>query len=86
MPLSGNQPRVGQSGGDAVDTATMFMAVLALYLFGGEVLQGFSFAMLTGVALGTCSTIFIATGVAVMLSGRRSVGGRDVTPQTTAGH
>ena len=36
------------------------VAVLALFLFGGEVLRGFSFALVVGVIVGTYSSIFIA--------------------------
>lgn len=43
-----------------ITSATTIMAVLALFIFGGEVLRGFSFAMLIGVVFGTYSSIFIA--------------------------
>jgi preprotein translocase subunit SecF len=39
---------------------TVFLAVLALYVFGTEVIHGFSFAMLFGVVIGTWSSIFVA--------------------------
>ena len=39
------------------------IAVLVLLIFGGEVLRGFSFAMLIGVIVGTYSSIYIATPV-----------------------
>jgi preprotein translocase subunit SecF len=45
--------------------------VLALYVFGGEVLEGFAFAMLVGIVTSTYSTIYIASAVAVVLSPRR---------------
>ena len=54
---------------------TTFFAVLALYLFGGEVLRGFAFAMLVGVITGTYSTMFIAATIAIILS-RREIGRR----------
>lgn len=38
----------------------LFLAVLALVLFGGQVLQNFSIAMLWGVVIGTYSTIYVA--------------------------
>jgi protein-export membrane protein SecD/preprotein translocase SecF subunit len=56
-------------GRTMITGGTTFMAVLALYLLGGEVLEGFSFAMLVGIAIGTYSTIFVATGLALMFSG-----------------
>jgi preprotein translocase subunit SecF len=48
------------------------LSVLALYLFGGEVLEGFAFTMLVGIICSTYSTIYIASAVAVLLSPRRS--------------
>jgi preprotein translocase SecF subunit len=47
--------------------ATTFFATVALYLFGGEVLRGFSMAMLFGVVIGTHSTIFIAAPILIYL-------------------
>jgi preprotein translocase subunit SecF len=62
---------VNQTLGRTLITAgTTFLAVLALYLFGGEVLKGFAFAMLVGVITGTYSTIFIAAAIAIILSRR----------------
>jgi preprotein translocase subunit SecF len=49
------------------------LAVLALYLFGGEVLEPFAFVMLIGIITSTYSTVFIASAVAVFLSPRRKV-------------
>ena len=43
------------------------MALLALYFFGGEVIHGFSFAMIWGVVVGTYSSIFIASPVLILL-------------------
>ncbi len=40
---------------------TVFLAVLAIYLWGGEVLHDFSLAMLLGVVVGTYSSIFVAS-------------------------
>jgi preprotein translocase subunit SecF len=67
---------VNQTLGRTIITAgTTFLAVLALYVFGGEVLHGFAFAMLVGVITGTYSTIFIAAAIAIILS-RREFSGR----------
>ena len=41
-------------------TFTVFMVVVILFVFGGETLKGFSFALLIGVVFGSYSTIFIA--------------------------
>ena len=44
-----------------ITSTTTFVAVLALYVFGTEVIRGFSFAMLFGILIGTWSSIFIAS-------------------------
>lgn len=54
-----------------ITAGTTFLSVLALYLFGGEVLRGFAFTMLVGIVSGTYSTIFIASAIAIILSQRR---------------
>ena len=51
-----------------ITAGVTFLAVLALYLFGGEVLEGFAFTMLVGIITSTYSTIYIASAVAVVLS------------------
>jgi preprotein translocase subunit SecF len=51
-----------------ITAGTTFLSVLALYLFGGEALRGFSFTMLVGVLSGTYSTVFIASSLAILLS------------------
>jgi len=50
-----------------VTSATTLIVVLVLLVFGGEVLRGFSFALLIGVLVGTYSSIYIATPVVVDL-------------------
>jgi preprotein translocase subunit SecF len=54
-----------------ITAGTTFLAVLSLYLFGGEVLEGFAFTMLVGIVSGTYSTIFIAAAIAILLSHRK---------------
>ena len=54
-----------------ITAGTTFLSVLALYLFGGEVLRGFAFTMLVGIISGTYSTVFIASAIAIILSQRR---------------
>ena len=54
-----------------ITSGTTFVAVLSLYLFGGEVLRGFAFTMLVGVVSGTYSTVFIASAIAIILSKRK---------------
>lgn len=48
-----------------ITSATTLFVVLILFLFGGEILRGFSFALLIGVLVGTYSSLFIATPVVV---------------------
>jgi preprotein translocase subunit SecF len=40
-----------------------FLTVIALFLFGGPVLHGFSFALLCGIIVGTYSSVFIASPI-----------------------
>src|SRR6185436_11983149 len=66
---------VNQTLGRTIITAgTTFLSVLALYLFGGEALEGFAFTMLVGVISGTYSTVFIASAIAIILSQTKSGG------------
>lgn len=46
-------------------SATVFIAILILFLVGGEVTRGFAFALLIGVAVGTYSSIFVAAPILV---------------------
>jgi preprotein translocase subunit SecF len=61
-------------GRTIVTGGTTLLAALTLYLFGGDVLEGFAFTMLVGILSGTYSTIFIAGAVATRLSRRRASG------------
>jgi preprotein translocase subunit SecF len=76
---------VNQTLGRTIITATTtFLAVLALYIFGGEVLRGFAFAMLVGVVTGTYSTVFIASTIAIILSRREMNARAAATPAKAA--
>ena len=55
-----------------------FLTVLALYLFGGEVLKGFSFALVIGILIGTYSSIAIAAPILVAYQDWRSGRGKPV--------
>ena len=57
-----------------ITAGTTFLAVLSLYIFGGEVLEGFAFTMLVGIVSGTYSTVFIAAAIAILVSGRQAKG------------
>jgi len=53
-------------------TATTILALLALFIFGGNIIKDFSFAMIWGILIGTYSSILIATPVLVFLNLKRS--------------
>jgi len=48
---------------------TVFLTLLMMFFFGGEVIRGFIFALLVGVISGTYSTIFIATPIVIDMAG-----------------
>ena len=48
-----------------VTSFTTFMVVFILYIIGGQVISGFSFAMMLGVIVGTYSSIFIASPILI---------------------
>lgn len=51
-----------------ITSATTLIVVLVLFLFGGAVLKGFSFALIVGILIGTYSSLFIATPIVIDLS------------------
>jgi SecD/SecF fusion protein len=59
---------------------TVFLTILILFIFGGEVTRGFSFAMLIGVIVGAYSSIFVAAPILVDLGGKKVLG-EDLTPE-----
>ncbi|MEY4896830.1 MAG: hypothetical protein RL525_223 [Bacteroidota bacterium] len=54
-----------------ITSATVFVVVLILFLFGGDALKGFSLALLIGVVVGTYSSICIATPIVVDFSSKK---------------
>jgi len=54
-----------------ITSATVFVVVLILFLFGGDALKGFSLALLIGVIVGTYSSICIATPIVVDFSSKK---------------
>ena len=50
-----------------ITSATTLLALISIYLFGGEVLKGFALAMIMGVVFGTYSSIYIANPILVKL-------------------
>ncbi len=55
-----------------ISNGTTFLAVLGLFLFGGEVLRGFGFTMVIGILVGTYSTIYIASPIVVWWQNRQA--------------
>ena len=49
-------------------TATVILTLLAIFIFGGETIRGFIFAMLFGIFIGTYSSVFIASPITVEMS------------------
>jgi len=59
-----------------ITAGTTLLSVVALYLFGGEVLEGFAFAMIVGIVSGTYSTVFIAAAIAIIWQGKKPMKGQ----------
>lgn len=56
---------------------TVFLTLLILFIFGGEVTRGFAFAMLIGVITGTYSSIFVAAPILVDFAKNKPLGAAD---------
>ncbi|NCI46237.1 protein translocase subunit SecDF [Sediminibacterium soli] len=56
---------------------TVFLTILILFIFGGEVTRGFAFAMLVGVVTGTYSSIFVAAPILVDFAKNRALGKKE---------
>lgn len=61
-----------------ISNGTTFLAVLGLYLFGGEVLAGFGFTMVIGILVGTYSTVYIAGPIVAWWAERKGTQGAAV--------
>ena len=48
-----------------ITSVTTLLALFSIYIFGGAILKGFSFAMIIGVIVGTYSSIFVATPILI---------------------
>lgn len=68
-----------------ITSTTTFLAVLALYVFGTEVIRGFSFAMLFGILIGTWSSVFIASPFLLWVGVKRDWSGAAAKSGTAAG-
>jgi preprotein translocase subunit SecF len=56
------------------------LTALALWIFGGDVLNGFSFALVVGIIVGTYSSIFVASPILVFWQNFRGKGGKGSAP------
>jgi len=64
--------------------STTALAVLSLLIFGGEVLRGFSIAMLWGIVIGTYSSLFIAAPLLFYIRQRRSSSAKEAEAASAA--
>lgn len=62
-----------------ISSGLTFLTVLSLYLFGGEVLHGFSFALVVGILIGTYSSIAVAAPMLVAYQDWRVKRGKTVS-------
>ena len=53
-------------------SVTTLLALVALYLFGGEVIRGFVYALIFGIFIGTYSSVFVAAPVLMFMKVKRS--------------
>ena len=53
-------------------TATTILALLALFIFGGNIIKDFSLAMIWGIVIGTYSSILIATPILLNMKIRKT--------------
>lgn len=59
-------------GRTLVTSGTTLLALLALYMFGGEVIQGFIYALIFGIIVGTYSSVFVAAPVLLLTNLKRA--------------
>jgi SecD/SecF fusion protein len=65
-----------------ITSGTTLLVVVALLIFGGEVLRGFSFALFVGIGIGTYSSVFIAAPIVLDLEEEKKVERRKLAVQT----
>ncbi|MCV2872944.1 protein translocase subunit SecF [Defluviimonas sp. WL0050] len=64
-------------------SGTTLLALIALLIFGGDVIRGFVFAMTWGIVVGTYSSVYVAKNVVLMLGVKRDWGKKDDGPAGT---
>ncbi len=57
-------------GRTVITSGTTLLSMIALYVFGGEVLRGFAFVMIVGVVTGTYSSVFVAAAIVTLWRGK----------------
>ncbi|WP_373636573.1 protein translocase subunit SecF [Yoonia sp. BS5-3] len=67
-------------------SVTTLLALIALFVLGGDVIRGFVFAMIWGVVIGTYSSIFVASAILLVLGVKRDWSKKDPAAGTRYGH
>ena len=67
-------------------SVTTLLALIALFVLGGDVIRGFVFAMIWGVIVGTYSSIFVASAILLVLGVKRDWSKKDPAAGTRYGH
>jgi preprotein translocase subunit SecF len=67
-------------------SVTTLLALVSLYVLGGDVIRGFVFAMIWGVVIGTYSSIFVASTILLVLGVKRDWSKKDPTAGTRYAH
>ena len=65
-------------------SVSTLIVLLAIFIFGGDSIRSFAFAMILGVVFGTCSSIFIAAPTAYLVMGRKIKGTETEEPAPVA--
>ena len=67
-------------------SVTTLLALISLFVLGGDVIRGFVFAMIWGVIIGTYSSIFVASAILLVLGVKRDWSKKDPSAGTRYGH
>ena len=67
-------------------SVTTLLALISLFVLGGDVIRGFVFAMIWGVIIGTYSSIFVASAILLVLGVKRDWSKKDLSAGTRYGH
>ena len=67
-------------------SVTTLLALISLFVLGGDVIRGFVFAMIWGVIIGTYSSIFVASAILLVLGVKRDWSKKDPGAGTKYGH